>query len=383
MGFPNRHKISQWFPVLWLQNRLHTVYLCDLCILGLSNSPALSLIVLQFPGTRAHPQGEKWQGETGELGCLTPFFFCLTCHLGIGRFLLRSIFWDLQMILPKGTCPRRSWLVIQREVLLGLLSQAKNRAQVDIWFRETFADKEMRPESGLRRPSNCEPWEILKLWQVGGWTWPQEKKALPLETFLCKCKVCCSGVSGVVRFFGFFMDFVKGQVDSTSLFLPFLKITWGCCFWRESYAVTLRPAGTSPRTPPWNCRKLWVLWRFKAWFRSFQTTIFQHFGGISSIFQTFLCHFPPLSTPWQSTLPQVEGTLRNSCCHCNNSLSVCSLKTGSCRDWLMILLTICDLWDIWLYNDIIYYIYLYYIIILYDYNCYDITDTLQIHTWLS
>jgi hypothetical protein len=62
---------------------------------------------------------------------------------------------------------------------------------------------------------------------------------------------------------------------------------------------------------------------------------------------------------------------------------VCSLKTGSCRDWLMILLTICDLWDIWLYNDIIYYIYLYYIIILYDYNCYDITDTLQIHTWLS
>ena len=81
------------------------------------------------------------------------FFFCLTCHLGIGRFLLRSIFWDL----PKGTCPRRSWLVIQREVLLGLLSQAKNRAQVDIWFRETFADKEMRPESGLRRPSNCEP----------------------------------------------------------------------------------------------------------------------------------------------------------------------------------------------------------------------------------
>jgi len=52
------------------------------------------------------------------------------------------------MILPKGTCPRRSWLVIQREVLLGLLSQAKNRAQVDIWFRETFADKEMRPESG-------------------------------------------------------------------------------------------------------------------------------------------------------------------------------------------------------------------------------------------
>ena len=308
MGFPNRHKISQWFPVLWLQNRLHTVYLCDLCILGLSNSPALSLIVLQFPGTRAHPQGEKWQGETGELGCLTPFFFCLTCHRGIGRFLLRSIFWDLQMILPKGTCPRRSWLVIQREVLLGLLSQAKNRAQVDIWFRETFADKEMRPESGLRRPSNCEPWEILKLWQVGGWTWPQEKKALPLETFLCKCKVCCSGVSGVVRFFGFLMDFVKGQVDSTSLFLPFLKITWGCCFWRESYAVTLRPAGTSPRTPPWNCRKLWVLWRFKAWFRSFQTTIFQHFGGISSIFQTFLCHFPPLSTPWQSTLPQVEGT---------------------------------------------------------------------------
>lgn len=91
MGFPNRHKISQWFPVLWLQNRLHTVYLCDLCILCLSNSPALSLIVLQFPGTRAHPQGEKWQGETGELGCLTPFcFFCLTCHLGIGRFLLRS-----------------------------------------------------------------------------------------------------------------------------------------------------------------------------------------------------------------------------------------------------------------------------------------------------
>ena len=159
------------------------------------------------------------------------------------------------------------------------------------------------------------------------------------------------------------MDFVKGQVDSTSLFLPFSKITWGCCFWSESYAVTLRLAGTSPRTAPWNCRKLWVLWRFKAWFRSFHfppcSSIFQHFGAISTIFQTFLCHFPPLdSLPIH--LPQVEGTLRNSGCHCNNSLSVCSLKTGSCREWLMILLTICDLWDIWLYN---YIIYLYYLIL--------------------
>lgn len=163
------------------------------------------------------------------------------------------------------------------------------------------------------------------------------------------------------------MDFVKGQVDSTSLFLPFSKITWGCCFWSESYAVTLRLAGTSPRTAPWNCRKLWVLWRFKASFTSFQTTIFQHFPAFWSHFH----HFPnislPFSTPWllaKIHLPQVEGTLRNSGCHCNNSLSVCSLKTGSCREWLMILLTICDLWDIWLYNYSIYLYYSYYIIIL-------------------
>ena len=155
MGFPNRHKISQWFPVLWLQNRLHTVYLCDLCIFGLSNSPALSLIVLQFPGTRAHPQGEKWQGETGELGCLTPFFLNIFFASPV-TWELADFCWDPILRPPnyaKGTCPRRSRLVIQREVLLGL-SQAKNRAQVDIWFKETFADNEMRPESGLRRPSN-------------------------------------------------------------------------------------------------------------------------------------------------------------------------------------------------------------------------------------
>lgn len=139
---------------------------------------------------------------------------------------LADFCWDPVLRPPnyaKGTCPRRSRLVIQREVLLGL-SQAKNRAQVDIWFKETFADNEMRPESGLRRPSNLSTdvywkrnetqnsWTLRDPEAVTSWRLnlaQSLKKALPLETFLCKCKVCCFGCFGCGKFFQIFHGFCQ------------------------------------------------------------------------------------------------------------------------------------------------------------------------------